>query len=465
MNRELFRIDEISVRGLCLELLRNLWMILMIGVSLWLGITGAHTLIYEPAYTSTATLVVTVKGQASAYSALSVTSQMADVFGEVFQSSALRSRIIEDVGEEIEGTISCTPIADTNLLTLKVSSPEPRQAYLFINSALKNYEEVAGNVFSNASLQILQEPQVPSSPSNTSWIMARRNLLVAAGMLAMAGMICLFYLLRFTVKSPASASRLLDGAVRGIIPFERKGILGRKNTKKALLLNSPLVSMDFAEASRRGEAKIEYHMRRKDQKILLVTSVSENEGKSTVAANLALALAEKHKKVLLVDGDLRKPAQHKVFEEKGGGRISVEQVLGEEASWKENLYYNKAAGIWELFQFSGVKDPAAVLARAPMKRLADEWKQEMDYILIDCPPTAVSTDAEIWMEVADTVLLVVREDWSDVRVVNDTVDMIWQSGCDFSGFILNAFHRDWISQNSGYGYDYGDYRKSLRSGE
>ena len=196
MNRELFRLDEISIRGLCLELLRSLWMILVIGVSLWLGITGVHTLIYEPVYTSTATLVVTVKGQTSAYSSLSVTSQMADVFGEVFQSSALRSRIIEDVGEEIAGDITCTPITDTNLLTLSVSSPDPRQAYLFINSALENYEQVAGDVFSNASLQILQEPQVPSSPSNTSWIMARRNLLAAAGMLAMAAVICLFYLLR-----------------------------------------------------------------------------------------------------------------------------------------------------------------------------------------------------------------------------------------------------------------------------
>ena len=85
MNRELFRLDEISIRGLCLELLQSLWMVLVIGVSLWLGITGVHTLNYEPAYTSTATLVVTVKGESSAYSSLSVTSQMADVFGEVFQ--------------------------------------------------------------------------------------------------------------------------------------------------------------------------------------------------------------------------------------------------------------------------------------------------------------------------------------------------------------------------------------------
>ena len=68
-------------------------------------------------------------------------------------------------------------------------------------------------------------------------------------------------------------------------------------------------------------------MRRRRQKTLLISSIAENEGKSTVAANLALALAEKHKKVLLVDGDLRRPAQHKVFEENGQDRVSFSQVL------------------------------------------------------------------------------------------------------------------------------------------
>ena len=177
MNRELFRLDEISIRGLCLELLQSLWMILVIGVSLWLGITGVHTLIFEPAYTSTATLVVTVKGESSAYSSLSVTSQMADVFGEVFQSSALRSRIIEDVGEEITGDITCTPITDTNLLTLSVSSPDPRQAYLFINSALENYErwqEMCSRMLLSRSFRslrcLLHLPILPGSwPGGICW--------------------------------------------------------------------------------------------------------------------------------------------------------------------------------------------------------------------------------------------------------------------------------------------------------
>ena len=459
MDRELFRLDEISWRGLCMDLLRNIWMIILAAAAVWLAATGAHNLTYKPAYTASSTLVVSVQGQNSTYSSLSVASSMADVFSQVFQSEALRQKIVSDVGEEIEGTISCEPISETNLLVLSTTSPDPRQAYLFINSALRHYEEVAGDVFANASLQIVQEPEVPSDPSNTSWLLARRNLLTLAGAVGMAALICLFYIFRFTVKNAAAASSQLDGTIRGMIPYEKKNksIQTQGKVKQALLLNTPLVSMDFAEAGRRAEAKVEAHMRRKKQKIILITSVTENEGKSTVAVNMALAMAEKHKKVLIVDGDLRKPALHKVFEKEEEPGKSLENILAGDAGWHDVLYHNEKDNIWQIFQFHSADSPSSLLDNLLSGSLTEEWKQEFDYVIIDCSPAAVSTDAEIWMSAADTVLLVVREDWADVRVINDTVDLIWQSGKDFAGFILNAFHKEWFGGFAEQGYGYSGY--------
>ena len=481
MKRELFRLDEISVRGICMDLLRNAWMILAAGVSLWLLATGWHNLTYQPEYTSSATLVVTLKGESNTYSSLGVASQMADVFSQVFQSDALRDRIVEDTGEDVSARISCAPVTETNLMVLNVTSPDPRQAYLFINSALKNYESVAGDVFSNSALQIVQDPEVPETPSNTSWAISNRYLLALAGMAGMAAVICLFYLLRFTVKTPAAASRQLDGRVRGVIAYEDtgkesghapgRGKAGRREResgrpggkgagKRAPLLNSPLVTMDFAEAARKAETRVEYHLRKKRAQVLLVTSVMENEGKSTVAANLALALAEKHKNVLLVDGDLLKPAMHKLFEEKQAGRASLSDALSGKADVREALHYNESCRFWELFQYKGVENPAAVLDGGKLKEWLGAWKREMDYIIVDCSPVAVSTDAEVWMNVVDSVLLVVREDCADVRMINDTVDAVWQSGKDFAGFVLNAFHRDWLRgmDERRYRYGYGGYR-------
>ena len=177
---------------------------------------------------------------------------------------------------------------------------------------------------------------------------------------------------------------------------------------------------------------------------MVVSSIAENEVKSTVAANIAIDLAERHKKVLLVDGDVGKPAQYKVFEENGKDRISFDQVLRGETAWQEAVHYNERDGIWEMFQFRPMRDAGKLLRENIIAALTEAWKKEMDYIIIDCSPAAVSADAEIWVSAVDSVLLVVREDWADVRVINDAVDMISQNETDFAGFVLNAFHTEWF---------------------
>lgn len=459
MNKDRFSLEEISIRGLCVDLLRNVWMIFLAAIAVWCITTALHNLTFQPMYTSSATLVVSVKGDSNVYSSLSLASQMADVFGQVFQSEALREKIVEDVGEDIQGTISCSLIESTNLLVLKVTCPEPRQAYIFIYSALEHYGEVSGQIFANAELEIVQEPDVPMTPSNTSWMLKNRYLLMLAAAAGMAALIALCYIVRFTVKNVRCAELQLDGKIRGVIPYEKKdgSFRERKNPKRALLLNSPSVSMGYAEAGRRAETKVEYHMRRHGQKVILVTSIGENEGKSTVAANLALSMEEKHKKVLLVDGDLRKPAQYKIFEVDKENKISFEQVLAERSVWSDAIQKSNR-GIYELFQFQEAEDPARDLQEEKLKCLIREWKREMDYIIIDCSPIAVSADAEVWMTAVDTVLLVVREDWADVRSINDAVDLVRQTGTDFAGFILNAFHREWSYplKEQRYG-EYGDY--------
>lgn len=115
-------------------------------------------------------------------------------------------------------------------MTLSATSESPREAYLYLISALRNYEDVAGDVFANSSLQIVQEPQVPTEPSNTSWVMSWRAILVLLAMAAMAGIVILFYLLRFTVKTPAGGERQLDGKVRGSSPLRQKGDGNPKTT-------------------------------------------------------------------------------------------------------------------------------------------------------------------------------------------------------------------------------------------
>lgn len=460
-----FRLDEISIRSIAVDLLKNAWVILLAALAAWFAVAGVEKLMYVPEYTATATLAVNAKGNtSSAYTSLSLTSQMAGVFSEVFDSSVLREKIAEDLGQDsIEGTITSAVIEETNLVTLSVTSVTPRQTYLIIQSALENYGTVSDYLFSNAVLRIVQQPSVPYSPSNIPNIQRIQKLGMLAVACAAAAVIILLSVLRFTVKNKAAAERNLDGKLLGMIPYERKHrtlreISRRKN--KSLLLNTPLVSLHFAERTRKVMTRIIHHMNRRNQKVILITSVAENEGKSSIAANLALALAEKGKRTLLVDADLKKPAQYRIFDKPETGKRWLSDYLFGKAGANDILVHDGKNRLFCIFQESGVRGSGTLLDSERMRSLIRACRRNTDYIIIDSAPMALSSDAELMMTLADTVVLVVRQDWTDIRAVNDAADAVRASGTEFAGFVLNAFQKEPFAQE---GRRYGRYYRRQRT--
>lgn len=451
------RLDEISIRSIAVDLLKNAWVIVLAALAAWFAVTGADKLTYVPEYTATATLAVNAKGNtSSAYTSLSLTSQMAGVFSEVFDSSVLREKIAEDLGQDsIEGTITSSVIEETNLVILSVTSSTPRQTYLIIQSALENYGTVSDYLFSNAVLRIVQQPSVPYSPSNIRNIQRIQKLgMLGAGCAAGAVMI-LLSILRFTVKNKTAAERNLDGKLLGVIPYERKRQTIRdirRKKKRSLLLNTPLVSLRFSEHTRRVMTRIMHHMNHRNQKVILITSVAENEGKSSIAANLALALAEKGKRTLLVDADLKKPAQYRIFDKPKTGKKWLSDYLSGKAGKNDILVHGEKNRLFHIFQESGVRNSGTLLDSDKMRSLIRACRKNTDYIILDTAPMALSSDAELMMSLADTVILVVRQDWTDIRAINDAADTIRASGTEFGGFILNAFQKEPLAQESrGYG--------------
>ena len=218
-----FRLDEISILCIIRDLLKNIWVILLAAAAGWFATAGVMNFLYVPEFTAQATMAVSAKGDSSAYSSLSLTNQMAGVFSEVFDSNVLKEKIAEELGEDsIEETIQASVIEETNLITLQVTSENPRRAYQVIQSAIRNYDAVSDYLFSNAMLRIVQEPSVPYAPSNVRNSSRIQKLAALAGMAGSGGLIVLLSILRFTVKTREGAKRNLDGRVLELIPYERK---------------------------------------------------------------------------------------------------------------------------------------------------------------------------------------------------------------------------------------------------
>ena len=194
----------------------------------------------------------------------------------------------------------------------------------------------------------------------------------------------------------------------------------------------------------------------------MISSVAENEGKSTVSANLALAMAQISKKVVLIDMDFRKPSLYKILNLQDGDFHEFSEYL-KEIKTDDQADYEGAVNTL-LYKVPG-SELATVLNRKSIpqavekhsnfiKGVVDALGHYADYVIVDTAPTSLVSDAEELAGMADTSLLVVRQHWTEARDINDTIDAL--GGKErVIGCVFNNVHKTGLGGNTGYGYGYG----------
>ena len=441
----MFRFDEINIHSLVTALLKNLWVIALLCISATLCYSSIAKLTYTPKYTSSATFMVSAKDSTSAYNSLTTTQSMASVFVEVFQSNVLREKIREQMpNQEFTGTINTVTISETNLLIVTVTSSTPDMSFRGLSLLVDNYSSISEYLFSNAQLEVIKDPVVPTAASNPLKMEEEYPLLIlASGLLGMLLVVVLWFL-RDTVQTPNAARRKVDARLLRTIRHEVKNkTLRSKYLRKniAPLITNPLISKPFIEDNMSLCSALEYHMRKRKQKVIAVTSVGENEGKSTVAANLALSFAERNKRVLLLDCDFRKPSMHKIFE------TSVEKeqsfsgyLLGKGSDPVACLQDLKKHGIYLGLSQPSTKHITELISGERLVGALEQLRGCYDYVILDTPPMLAAADAELLAHMADTALLVIRADFMKAGAINDCLDRLRKSTSDVCGSVLNDYH-------------------------
>ncbi len=453
-----FSIRDIDFRSQLMDLIKNGIFIILAAVSGFLAVSGFYIATYEPEYTSTATLYVTTKNDgASTLSSLYLTKEMAGSFTEVFESAAMKKEIAQDLGvESINGKISVDFISETNLITLKVVSDTPKNAYLIINSAITQYVDVSDYLYTNANLSVFKNPTIPQSPSNSLSYKLKGALagFVLAAMVAAA--ISVFSFFRPTIKNTHSARKSLDGKIVGTIPYTRKhrlvisNLLRKNRRKHTLLITSFELGMPFIEATKRVTTIMRHAMQRNGDKVLVVTGVTENEGKSTFAANMALSITQKDYKVLIIDGDLRKPALHKIFNHEGARGYSFADIVKGKTDFSK-IPVKITDNLYCVHQFRAVADSSSRISHPRVEKFMEYARENFDFIVIDTSPVCFTSDFEGFLKHGDAACVVVRQDRASVGAINDVADVVNAHKKHFAGFVLNFFKPDLYTLNN-YAY-------------
>lgn len=288
---------SIDIVFLIRAVLKNWWVILLTAcvISMWvyMGISMLRT----PQYDSTATLIIASKNQDSSLYKDTVIEKASNQFQRIFTSDALENTIIEKLGKNnLPGTLNAEIQEETNLLFVTGTSSDPMDAYRIVNAALENYMLVSDYVITDFILETMKEPEVPTQSADVSFAKTMAVRTFAIAVLAVTALIAFAFLQRDDIKNEKQAKNALDIPLFATIYFEmKKNPFTKKIRKKknSILITNSNISFSYKETISKLATKLDYQAKKDNRKVVLIASVSENEGKSTIASNLALALAKR----------------------------------------------------------------------------------------------------------------------------------------------------------------------------
>ncbi|SDR82618.1 GumC family protein [Pseudomonas oryzae] len=305
-------------------------------------------------------------------------------------------------------------------------------------------ETAATSDLETANARVVDKAIVPAIP-----VKPKKPLIVAiAALLALfagAGLTLLLEALNNTFKGTEEVENKLNLPVLGILPLVKN-----KDRSAVAHLFSDNKDKSFCESIRTIRTGVVLSNMEEPHKVLVITSSIPGEGKSTVSANLAMALGQMEK-VLLIDADMRRPTLAKNFDFPVGTPGLANLIAGT-AKLEECI--KQVDGIDMLSAGAVPPNPLELLSSPRFEKVLEFLRSRYDRVVIDSPPTQAVSDAAVLATHANALLYVVKSEATAIPLVQKGVGQLLQSNAPVTGVVLNQVD---IKKAQKYGYSYGGY--------
>jgi capsular exopolysaccharide synthesis family protein len=303
---------------------------------------------------------------------------------------------------------------------------------------LKNLQEVQIAENQNVgNARVIASALVPGKPVGPG-----KNLIIGGGVAAGA---LLYIVAAFlvdlrdpSIKTAKDLRQLFNYTVLGMIPSLRKKVTPRRRKLQSFVPQLPVRDTPHAvisEAYRMLQANLKFLSPDRELKVIVVTSSVPKEGKSTVSANLAIAMSQLGRRVLLVDGDLHQPLQHHIWDLTNA--VGLSDVIVNQAEFK--MAVREVMDNLDVLP-SGVipPNPLALLDSQRMASLIDDFSKSYDFVIVDTPPLVLVADALSVGKITDGILLVARPGVVDTVSAAASKAFLKQSGQKVLGIVVNG---------------------------
>ena len=305
-----------------------------------------------------------------------------------------------------------------------------------------------------SNIRIVDQAEIPRSP-----VLPRKSRDLMLGLLGglMAGIGLAFFVeyVDNRIRNPEELKQL-GLSFLGLIPGLTK--------KDMVVAGSPFlqdgVPMGFTEAFRGIRTSVVFSTAEAGSRSMVITSTQPGEGKTTVAANLAMTLAQTGQRVLLVDADMRKSRHHDIF--KVSSNPGLSSVLVGVAKPGEAIVRTTIPALWLLPAGPHPPNPSELLGSSRFKDLLTTFQQHFDWVILDAPPVMAVTDASVIAHLTNGVVFVVGCEQVSRYLVTTALEQLRGSKATIMGFVLNRvnLHRNPYYYSHYYKREYANYYAS-----
>jgi len=407
-------------------------------------------------YRSTATIAFTPNAaKGTPFLAQEALLPLLDTYAEIAKSKEIEQAAAELLGHRVHGSIETATGATSAVMQISDTDTSPREAAQgarAVTEALIRY--IGDGAVVTPSIVNPPVPSfTPTGPSSSVII----SLAAVVGLLAGLFLALVWDRLRHTASDAGELTSLTGLPVVGRLKRERALL----DAPPALVWEDPL--LDISQESYRAlRANLEFALERWGGRALQVTSPGPGQGKSTVTANLAVAIGQLGVPVVVVDADLRNPRQHEIFRlDNGRGLANMLLMPGSEPCVQSTRFENVS-----VLTSGPAPENAPELLHVRLGAILRALRTDDVVLLVDSPPVLPVSDARVIANVVDHVLLLVAADRTRVPAVTVAVERLRMAQARLVGIVLNMMPRDQelVGYRYGYGGNRGGLRRAVRAG-
>ncbi len=383
---------------------------------------------------------------------ITINKNLVDTYADIIQSKKVLNRVIDELDldidyEDLKKNVAVKAKENTEIIIISTFDENAEIAKNIANKIADVFEEEITSIYNIENVSVIDEAEEADTAYNVH--PAKQFLIGIGGGFILSSMVVLiFFYFDDTIKNSEDIEKDLKVAILGQIPkYESKS----DDSKKTDLIICKDSKSGISEAIRTLRTNLQFTSIDKSMKTILITSSVPSEGKSFVAANLAVSLANSGKNVLLIDADIRRGRQHRIFgfhNKKG-----LSDLLLDNASQVYSSYISRTdiPNLYLMCKGSTPPNPSELLNSEKNKKLITTLSNNFDIIILDGAPINGLADSLVLSTLVDGVIVVAAERETTKTILESTKKNLDNVEANMIGVVLNKSEK---SKNS---YYYGYY--------